>query len=210
MVVLKFGGTSIADTQPIRRVASIVARQAGRRAVVVSALAGVTDRLAQVATLARQGKPDMAYGVLDGLVRRHEAVARALLAREDTRPLLEFLQDVGRNVASLVAHGTADRSVAPWVSDAILAAGELMLSRLIAAALNAGGVSAVWIDPREVIRTDDAHGCAAVDLEGTAGQIDRYIGPVLAEGCVPVTGGFVGATAAANLSAGAGLAGASS
>jgi aspartokinase len=37
MVVLKFGGTSLADTQPILRVASIVARQAGSRVVVVSA-----------------------------------------------------------------------------------------------------------------------------------------------------------------------------
>jgi aspartokinase len=38
MVVLKFGGTSVADTQPILRVASIVAGQTGSRVVVVSAL----------------------------------------------------------------------------------------------------------------------------------------------------------------------------
>jgi aspartokinase len=63
MVVMKFGGTSIADAQPIARVASIVAHQAGDRVVVVSALAGVTDRLLQVGSLARSGRADMARRV---------------------------------------------------------------------------------------------------------------------------------------------------
>ncbi len=47
-IVMKFGGTSMAGTERIRRVASIVRRQqaAGHEvAVVVSAMAGETDRL---------------------------------------------------------------------------------------------------------------------------------------------------------------------
>ena len=47
-IVMKFGGTSMAGTERIRRVAGIVKRQqeAGHEvAVVVSAMAGETDRL---------------------------------------------------------------------------------------------------------------------------------------------------------------------
>jgi aspartate kinase len=47
-IVMKFGGTSMAGTERIRRVARIVQRQqaAGHEvAVVVSAMAGETDRL---------------------------------------------------------------------------------------------------------------------------------------------------------------------
>ena len=47
-IVMKFGGTSMAGTERIRRVAKIVQRQqaAGHEvAVVVSAMAGETDRL---------------------------------------------------------------------------------------------------------------------------------------------------------------------
>ncbi len=69
MVVMKFGGTSIADSQPIVRVASIVGRQPGGRVVVVSALAGVTDRLAQVAeTIATSpSAADDVVATVDGL-----------------------------------------------------------------------------------------------------------------------------------------------
>ena len=59
MRVMKFGGTSVATADAIRRVAAIVAREhRARRAgpvVVVSALGGVTDRLLEVAALARSG-----------------------------------------------------------------------------------------------------------------------------------------------------------
>ncbi|MFM5894584.1 MAG: aspartate kinase, partial [Novosphingobium sp.] len=47
-IVMKFGGTSMAGSERIRRVANIVRRQqaAGHEvAVVVSAMAGETDRL---------------------------------------------------------------------------------------------------------------------------------------------------------------------
>ena len=47
-IVMKFGGTSMAGTQRIRRVAQIVKAQAEQGddvAVVVSAMAGDTDRL---------------------------------------------------------------------------------------------------------------------------------------------------------------------
>jgi aspartate kinase len=47
-IVMKFGGTSMAGTERIRRVAQLVKRQAERGdevAVVVSAMAGDTDRL---------------------------------------------------------------------------------------------------------------------------------------------------------------------
>ena len=51
MVVMKFGGTSMAGTERIRRVANIVRKQAAggnEVAVVVSAMAGETDRLVQM------------------------------------------------------------------------------------------------------------------------------------------------------------------
>ena len=49
MVVLKFGGTSVGEIESIRRVVEIVAAERRARAVIVSALAGVTDALLQLA-----------------------------------------------------------------------------------------------------------------------------------------------------------------
>jgi aspartate kinase len=195
MVVLKFGGTSVADTQPILRVASIVARQTDSRVVVVSALAGVTDRLVQVGNQAREGKAEAACGVLDGLVRRHEAVAKALsLPQDAASSFFESLREIRQDVAALLTRAAADHLEA-WMADAILAAGELMSGHLIVAAFNAAGIPASWLDPRDVIETNEADGCAVVDLEKTTERLRRLARPVLLENRVPVIGGFVGSTA---------------
>ncbi len=49
MIVHKFGGTSIADAERIRHAAGLVCDCEGERVVVVSALAGVTIQLVELA-----------------------------------------------------------------------------------------------------------------------------------------------------------------
>src|SRR6478735_2386532 len=75
MRVMKFGGTSVATSDAIRRVAAIVAREhRARRAgpvVVVSALGGGTDRLLEVAALARSGDAAGARRLVGALRERH-------------------------------------------------------------------------------------------------------------------------------------------
>ncbi len=70
MLVLKFGGTSLDGTPRIDRVASIVQRAARNRrvAVVVSALAGVTDALETALQQALTGTPPALGAVL---AKRH-------------------------------------------------------------------------------------------------------------------------------------------
>ncbi|MCX6537881.1 MAG: hypothetical protein NT151_02930 [Acidobacteria bacterium] len=57
MVILKFGGSSVAHSAAIDRVATIVARERRPQGVVVSALAGVTDVLIEIGRLAERGNP---------------------------------------------------------------------------------------------------------------------------------------------------------
>src|SRR4051794_14060177 len=77
MRVLKFGGTSVADTAAIERLVAIVRGRQGARTVVVSALGGVTDRLLAIGALAA-GDAGAARAALDEVVARHEVVAAAL------------------------------------------------------------------------------------------------------------------------------------
>ena len=70
----------------------------------------------------------------------------------------------------------------------------MISSRLVAAALRAAGVPAVWIDPRDLLVTDAAHGAALPDEGETAGCVAAKLIPELDAGRVVVTGGFVGAT----------------
>ena len=57
MIVLKFGGTSVADARNIQKVGNIIAQRLKKNkkdkiAVVVSAMTGVTDELIKISRMA--------------------------------------------------------------------------------------------------------------------------------------------------------------
>ena len=59
MKVLKFGGTSVADSQSLTHVLDIVKKSSDQQSlVVVSALGGITNLLIQMAENASSGKTD--------------------------------------------------------------------------------------------------------------------------------------------------------
>jgi aspartate kinase len=76
----------------------------------------------------------------------------------------------------------------------VVAAGESLSSRIVAAALSAAGAAATWVDARQVLVTDDAHPAALPLAAETAAAAARELQPVLDRGEVAVLGGFIGAT----------------
>jgi aspartokinase len=84
-VVMKFGGTSVADADAMTRVIGIVRRQLDASlddhppVVVVSAMSKVTDRLIETGRLTGIGDADAAAQMLADLLERHIAVARSLV-----------------------------------------------------------------------------------------------------------------------------------
>jgi aspartate kinase len=198
-IVMKFGGTSVADADAIRRLIAI-ARASRERlgrppVVVVSAMSGVTDRLLALAAQAEQGDADAACAGLLDIWRRHEDAARALGPDWAVTLLAELEPQVAQLREVLHALGIF-REASPRALDGIAATGEMLSSRLVACALDAAGLPAAWIDPRRLILTDDQYGGAAPLMEQTAETVRRELAPHLEAGRIPVTGGFVGATTA--------------
>ena len=76
-VIMKFGGTSVADAEAMTRVISIVrehiASHPGSRVpvVVVSAMSKVTDRLVETGRLAGEGHGDQAAQILNDMRSRY-------------------------------------------------------------------------------------------------------------------------------------------
>jgi aspartate kinase len=196
MVVQKFGGTSVADPDAIRRLIGIVrtarARDGAGPAVVVSAMSKVTDTLLGIAAAAGDGRLETALAQIEALRARHLAAATDLAPlATDLRPSLDREFD---NLAAVARALAVLREVSPRTLDVIAAMGELLSSRLVAAALTAAGVEAEWIDARKAIVTDAEHVRAAPLTQETNAALAREVLPVIARGRVPVVGGFVGAT----------------
>src|SRR5690606_26662434 len=205
MIVMKFGGTSVADRSAIERLIAIVraARQAAIQpeatdwrgpVVVVSALGGVTDRLLSVAADAGSGNISAASDTLRSLRDRHLEVA-GILEASDERPAVEaFIHEQFDELDRLAGALSVLREVTPRWLDAIAATGELLSSRIVAAALTAHGIASAWVDARRAVVTGPEHTAAPPPMAETAAALAATVDPLLADRRVPVIGGFVGAT----------------
>ena len=192
MIILKFGGTSLESPQRIATVVDIVRgkHDAGEIAVVVSAMAGVTDALGEACRIAARGLDDYRETV-EGLAERHrEAIAK--LAKESERSRLE--ERVARRIEELLdlLHGVSlVRECSRRILDQVSSYGERLSADLVAAALRKAGTDTEYADARNFIVTDKTFGSARVDTEATEPKIRDYF---KTHKSLQVVTGFLGAT----------------
>ena len=205
MVVMKFGGTSVADRAAIERLISIVRaeRQAAVQPesgdwrgpiVVVSALGGATDRLLGIAAEAGAGDIDGARANTRALLARHLEVSGVITSDAERADAARFLAEQFAELERIVGALSVLREVSPRWLDAIAAVGEICSSRLVAAALTSHGLAASWVDARAVMVTDAEHTAAAPQIDATRLALSSVVDPLLAARRIPVIGGFIGAT----------------
>src|SRR5208337_830884 len=79
-IVMKFGGTSVADAGRLRGVAALAAERAVSGVLLVlSAFSGVTDGLFEAGRAAAAGNEAAALALLGEMIERHRLVASELL-----------------------------------------------------------------------------------------------------------------------------------
>ncbi|HJR17938.1 MAG TPA: lysine-sensitive aspartokinase 3 [Gemmatimonadales bacterium] len=192
MIIAKFGGTSVADAEAIGRVVDIVRSRLDRQpVVVVSALSQVTDGLLDLAQ--QCGATDAAAldSLLSELAERHESVGRCLPGCEAAVDCIR--SDVEQLRGELTAAN--DRRLSPAEIDGIAGRGELWSSRLVAAALAHARLDTAWVDIRPIMITDARFGRATPYTQVLNQRVRTQLAPLLEAGTVPVTQGFIGATA---------------
>ena len=195
LVVMKFGGTSVEDATAIRRTASIVAGRVAlgkQPVVVVSAMAKVTDQLLRAAAAASIGDRIGALAISERLRCRHRDTAAALVKNTAGCAALVDLIDKKFDSLDEILRGLAAiLELTPRISDLIVSYGELLSSRIVAAAFRELGIDAAHVDAREVVITDSQFQKAApldnlIELRAQAKLL-----PLIAQGKVPVMGGFI-------------------
>jgi aspartate kinase len=194
VIVLKFGGTSVADASAIRRSTGIVASRVDRGAiVVVSALAGVTNALLALAEQAAKGHLIGAIRAVEEIRERHLTQADALLGSSelagDTAAELSAMCDELAHLAEALA---TLGDLTPRSLDAIAASGERMSSLLCVAAFREAGIPAVHVDACEVMITDATFTRAEPQPDAIAEACRASVIPEVRAGRVPVLGGFIG------------------
>jgi aspartate kinase len=190
MIVMKFGGTSVADAACMREVGGLV-RDALPRSplVVLSATARTTDQLFAAAQRAEAGDLPGARAIEETLLERHQTLARELLL-DVPCDLATALRDLGSELDLHLRGVALLQELSPRSMDAIASVGERLSSRILAAHLGAD-----WVDARDVMRTDAIFGSATPLRPSVQDLAAEHLGPRLGPGRAVVTQGYIGATA---------------
>ena len=191
MQVLKFGGSSVANADNINRVINIIKQDNNRKAVVVSALGGITDLLLKCAALAEMA--DETYKTeLQNLEDRHLEAVKQLISIQQQSSVLSLVKR-GCNEIEDICNGVfLLGECSARTKDKIVSYGELLSSQIIAAALNAQAVICEWVNARNLITTNDHFGMAAVDFAETNKQIKHFFSTSASN--LFIVPGFIAAT----------------
>lgn len=192
MQVLKFGGSSVAHSDSIKRICSLLEKKPkGRYAIVVSALGNITDQLIQCGKLASERK-NIYKNILEEIEIRHLNIIRELFPITYQSHLISWIKKNINDLESLCDGIFQVEELSKRSLDKIMSFGELSSSFLIAEKLKQSGLDAVCKDSRELIITDSQFGCAQVDFITSNHHIIQFFREKTSE--YIVLPGFIGST----------------
>lgn len=183
MIVMKFGGSSVANAERIKHVASIIKAYSSRRPIVVlSAMGDTTDFLLEAANKAVLGTVD-----IKEIEALHKNTAKDLgLDGNDVEALLSELKTLLTGICML-------KELTKRTRDYLVSFGERMSVRLMADFLCKEGVGAKAFDAWDIGMVSDSHYMAAELLDEVWETIPQKLG-AYKEGSVhdiPIVTGFI-------------------
>ena len=196
MIIMKFGGTSVANFEAITRTIFIIGGKLDQKpVVVVSALSKVTDLLYRISDAAASRNITETKELLSQLRQRHVDLAAELLAQSmmkdeaiaKVNALCDTLESIAMAVCSLGE--LSDRNKAIIISN-----GEYLSSTIIAYAMNSKGIRTKWVDARGMMVTNNSYLKAEPDMAAIVEKVPGVVADAYEGMDAIITQGFVGVT----------------
>ena len=170
MKVLKFGGTSVANSASIARVMSIV-QQEEQCTVVVSALGGVTDLLLQAMEQAVQND-DNYTTVFPRLEERHLEVIKGFIPAKSQSGLISFVKVELNRLETLLEGIAMLQEITPKAADKVASFGEHLSSTIIAAVFRENNIDVRLLDGLDLIETNIQNNRQIIHWKNTAKKVN--------------------------------------
>ena len=164
MIVMKFGGTSVATQNNIQRIKTIIEQKNEPCLVVVSAISKATDQLQDIAnsSLSNEYQP-----LVDAFQQRHFDLIDSLFKagnidriKSHVAQHIDQLNDICHSI--YVIQERSNKILAR-----IQSFGELMSSYILREYFTQEGIDIEWIDSRQMIRANGKYERAVVDFDTT-------------------------------------------
>ncbi|WGH76655.1 bifunctional aspartate kinase/homoserine dehydrogenase I [Tenacibaculum tangerinum] len=174
MNVLKFGGSSVANSQNIEKVVQIIANEAAKNQliVVVSAFGKTTNKLIEAAEQAAQNNANYLDGYKE-VELLHSEVIETLVSKNQQEEVKNHINSLFKQLRTLLEGCYLLKEITPKALATISGFGELLSSYIIANIANKE-VDAVYKDSRELIITSNTFDKAQVDFALTNANCNAF------------------------------------
>ncbi|HAK68690.1 MAG TPA: aspartate kinase [Treponema sp.] len=183
MIVMKFGGSSVANAERIRHVASIIqAYKESRPVVVLSAMGDTTDHLLEAADMAVKGTVDIAK-----IEKLHYDTAREL--NVEVPAIKELLGELN----TLLTGISMLRELTKRTRDYLVSFGERLSVRMMAAYLGTQDTEAKYYDAWDIGMVSDSNYMSAELLDDVWQEIPSHLSDYKngKETAIPIVTGFI-------------------
>ncbi|MAZ30735.1 MAG: aspartate kinase [Flavobacteriales bacterium] len=186
MKVFKFGGASVKDAESVKNISTVLDQfRSESIIVVVSAMGKTTNVLEEVARSYFLRQLDV-FEKLDLVKEFHEAILLELFPAK--HPIFDEVSNLFVEIEWALEE--EPRPEYSYEYDQIVSIGELVSTRIVSAYLNQVNLKNLWIDARDVIKTDNKYQAASIDWSETKKHVEVLMGNDL----MYVTQGFIGCT----------------
>lgn len=151
MKILKFGGTSVGTPQRMKNVAQLITN-GEKNLVVLSAMAGTTNTLVEIADYFKKKNNEAANNVINGLRTKYMQHVKELYSTpEAAAKTRDFLEDI-----FMYLHSFSNKEYEPACEKAILAQGEIISTNMMTNYLEEIGVRVRLIPALEFMRLTES------------------------------------------------------
>jgi aspartokinase/homoserine dehydrogenase 1 len=175
MIVLKFGGTSVAIAENIAKTIQIITNKSkeDKLAVVVSAFSGVTDLLILAGKTASSKDKDY-KDIVCQIEKKHKDALDELVPLNEQNDIINIINGEINHLKTLLDGCYLLGELSNRTADIVAGFGELLSSQIIAIALRQKVSNAILKDSRELIVTNSNFGKASVDFTVTNKLVTDY------------------------------------
>ena len=187
MIVFKFGGASVKDSNGVRNLVKIIKPYSDNLIIVVSAFGKTTNALEEILKSSFNNK-SYSKAQFDKLREYHFEIIQELFAQNEIG--ISSIKDDFEDLYNIIYNDQFCEYDKKY--DRVVSFGEIFSTKIVSAFLNLQQIKNQWIDIRKVFITDDTFREAQIDLQQTNTKVLDVFD--FEKQSVYLTQGFIGGT----------------